>query len=88
MSQEPHVSTIFRRPPFKERAKGPFMRKQPLGRKTMREANYFRTVLKCPPRNPKWLIASGMKRFVEQNWMGPTDLASFLNFSFFAFLIA
>jgi hypothetical protein len=88
VSLEPYVSRIFWRAPFKERAKGPFMREQPLGRITMREANSLRTALKCPPRSSKWLIASGMKSLVELNWMGPTEIASFMNFSFSAFLIA
>ena len=54
----------------------------------MSEASSLRTALKYPARSPKWFITSGMKRLMELNWIGPTDFASFLNFSFSAFLIA
>ena len=81
------VSMIFRRAPFSERAKGPFISEQPLGSKTRWEANSFKVALKCPPRSPKWFMESGMKRLEEVNCIGPTDLASFMNFTFSAFLI-
>jgi hypothetical protein len=48
----------------------------------------LKAALKFPPRRPKWFIAKGMKRLVPLFWIGPTDLASFLNFSFYAFMIA
>jgi hypothetical protein len=88
VSLEPHVSRIFRRALFTERAKGLFIREPPPKSNTKREVNSLRIALKCLPRSPNWFIANGMKRLVELNWIGPTDLASFLNFSFSVFLIA
>ncbi len=46
VSLEPQCSKIFRRAPFMERAKGPFMRGQPLGRRTNWEANSVSAALK------------------------------------------
>ena len=88
VSLEPHVSRMIRRALFGERAKGPLISEHPLGRKTRREANSFKEALNCPPRRPKCFMESGMKRLEELNCIGPTDLASFLNFSFSAFMIA
>ncbi len=69
-----------------ESVKAPFMREQPLGRVTKSEANFFKTALKCPPRSPKWFNARRMKRLVELYFIGLIRLASFLKFSFYAFL--
>jgi hypothetical protein len=70
-----------------DKAKGPFVREQPLGLVTRMVANPFSEALKWPPRSPMWFIARGTKRLVEVLWMGPADLASFLYFSFLALRI-
>jgi hypothetical protein len=79
---------ILRRAPFMDKAKGPFMRKQPLGLVTKVVANYLSEAFKWPPRSPKWFIARGTKRLVELFRMGSDDLAYFLYFSFSALRIA
>ena len=50
---EPQVWIIFPRAPFSDKAKGPRIREQPLGRVTRVVANSFRMELKCPPLIPK-----------------------------------
>ena len=54
VSLDPQDCKIFRRAPIMERAKGPLLRGQPLGRITMIVANSFRSAFKWPPRRPRW----------------------------------
>jgi hypothetical protein len=70
-----------------DRAKGPRIKEHPIGRVTKMVANSFRVELKCPPRFPKWFMARGMKRLVELSCIGPTEIESFLNLVYSAFMI-
>jgi len=85
--KDPHECRIFPSAPFMDKAKGPRIREQPLGRVTKIVANSFNVELKCPPRIPKWFMAKGMKRLVELACIGPTEIESFLNLVYSAFTI-
>ncbi len=50
---------------FMDKAKGLFMREQPLGLVSRVVANSLSEALKWPPRIPKGFIARGTKRLVE-----------------------
>ncbi len=62
------------------RAKGPCINLQPEGLFTRKEANSRKTAWKCPPRRPRWFIARGMKRLVEEEEIGAVEFESFVNF--------